>query len=99
MTNSGKLRTLAGAGFIVAATFLAYLPALCAGFVFDDVLLQTLPALAAPDGLYRLWVRAESIDFEPVTYSVFWACRRCFGDAPAGCFAEAFPRNASAKRR
>ena len=49
-----------GAVFIVVAIFIAYLPALHGGFIWDDDAYVTNdPLLSAPDGLWRIWFSAH----------------------------------------
>ncbi len=49
-----------GAIFIVLAVFIAYLPALGGGFIWDDdAYVTNNPLLTAPDGLWRIWFSAH----------------------------------------
>jgi tetratricopeptide (TPR) repeat protein len=49
-----------GGVFIVLAVFIAYLPALSGGFIWDDDAYVTQnPLLTAPDGLKRIWFSAQ----------------------------------------
>ena len=57
----GTWLTLLGAGVIVLATLIAYIPAIRAGFVWDDnVYLTHNPLITAPDGLRRIWFSLDS---------------------------------------
>ena len=69
--NKGKL--LAGTIVIIAACLLAYMPAMCADFVWDDDRYVTNnELLAAPDGLWRIWFTADSpSQYFPLTYTSF----------------------------
>lgn len=68
---------------LVAATVVAYLPALRAGFVFDDhVLVEGSRLLRGP--LWRIWLTTTSPDYWPFTMSAFWAQWRLWGSEPAG---------------
>jgi tetratricopeptide (TPR) repeat protein len=72
-------------GLMVLITVAAYLPALRAGFVFDDgTLILKNPILKADNGLYRLWFTTEASDYYPLTGSLLWFEWRLWGDHPAG---------------
>jgi len=63
----------------------AYLPALRAGFIWDDRLLLTESDLIkSPNGWLRLWFGAESPDYFPVTYTTFWLEYRLWALNPLG---------------
>ena len=59
---------------LVAATFVAYWPAVHGQFIWDDVLnLSENQTLRSVDGLYRSWYRVEeNYHFYPLMYSSFW---------------------------
>jgi tetratricopeptide (TPR) repeat protein len=61
------------AGLIVAATAVAYAPALDAGFIWDDDDYVTQnPLLPAPDGLRRIWLSMDSpSQYFPLVYTSF----------------------------
>jgi len=61
------------AAAIVAATLVAYLPALGAGFVWDDNDYVTKnPLLRDPDGLARIWFSADApSQYFPLVYTFF----------------------------
>jgi protein O-mannosyl-transferase len=64
---------------ISVAAFVAYLPALRAGFVFDDhVLVEGNRFLRGP--LTGLWLTSSSPDFWPLTWTALWAEWRLFGE-------------------
>ncbi len=70
---------------LVVAAVLAYLPALRAGFVFDDwILLVHHPLIQASDGLRRIWATAEAPDYYPVTWTSWWLQWRLWGNDPFG---------------
>ena len=48
-------KTLLIAVLIVCCTFLAYLPALDGGLLWDDAAHVTKPELRSLDGLWRIW--------------------------------------------
>ncbi len=86
MTGSPRLRTGAAAAALVLATILAYLPALDAGFLWDDDAYVTHNlAVRSPDGLARIWLEPwASPQYYPVTLSSFWLEYRLWGQAPRG---------------
>lgn len=71
------------AAAMVAAAVAAYLPALGAGFVFDDVPLLLRGSL--PQGpLAAIWLGREGPDYWPLTMTTFWLEWRLWGEAAAG---------------
>lgn len=73
------------AKLLVALTLLAYLPALCDGFVFDDGQLIIMNRLVrAHNGLYRFWFTTQASDYYPLTESLWWLQWRVFGYHPIG---------------
>ncbi|MGD0349648.1 MAG: tetratricopeptide repeat protein [Verrucomicrobiota bacterium] len=71
---------------IVFLVFLAYLPALHGGFIWDDdVYVTNNPLLTAPDGLRRIWFTLDSpSQYFPLTYTVFRIERSLWGLDPTG---------------
>ncbi len=69
---------------LAVVTFVVYFPALHGGFVFDDTLIIHNPLLRAGDGLYRFWFTTEAPDYYPLTWSLWWAEWRFWGDSAAG---------------
>jgi hypothetical protein len=68
------------AAAIVALTLLAYLPALEAGFVWDDDdFLTNNPLIHAQDGLRRFWCTLEAPDYFPLTSTTLWMEWRLWG--------------------
>jgi protein O-mannosyl-transferase len=68
------------AKLLVGLTIIAYLPALCGGFVFDDGPLIIMNRLVrAHDGLHRFWFTTEAADYYPLTQSLWWFQWRVFG--------------------
>ena len=73
-------------GLIVLLVFLAYLPALHGGFIWDDdAYVTNNPLLTAPDGLRRIWFSMDSpSQYFPLTYTVFRIEHALWGLNPAG---------------
>ena len=83
-----KSRTLSprllGLGLIVAAV-IAYLPAINAGFIWDDDLLLTENSqLQTAHGLAEIWLGKNSYDYTPLTLTTFWLEKRLWGDTATG---------------
>lgn len=82
---SPSATTVAGILLIVALSLLVYSSSLHGGFVLDDDLLVTEnPLVQAPDGLYRIWLTREPVDYWPLTNSVFWFEWHLWGANPTG---------------
>src|SRR5260370_5299505 len=76
---------VAQAAAIVVAVALVYLPALHAGFVWDDEQLITgNPLLSNFAGLSEIWSGGRTADSFPITNTVFWIEHHLFGDNAAG---------------
>jgi tetratricopeptide (TPR) repeat protein len=70
---------------IVLAAGLCYIPAMGAGFVWDDDLLVTEnPLVKGADSLPYVWASAASTDYTPLTTTAFWVQWRLWGDNAAG---------------
>lgn len=83
--NPRLLTPRALAGLLILFTIVAYLPAVGAGYIWDDdTLLTANPELRSVEGLGQIWRGEELRDYTPVTLSVFWFERRIFGENPAG---------------
>ena len=68
---------------------IAYLPALYAGFVWDDSAITESPLLQGPGGLRMIWSRpgadpAHEIHYWPLSYTVLWAENALWGLKPFG---------------
>ena len=87
MTETGNIRFPSSREtvVIILAVVLTYLPALRAGFVFDDwILLVQHTLIHAADGLRRIWFTAEAPDYYPVTWTSWWLQWRLWGANPLG---------------
>ena len=71
---------------LLAATVVAYLPALSAGFVWnDDTYLTDNPALDSPRALRLIWTEPRvSEQYYPLVFSTFWAEKKLWGLHPLG---------------
>ena len=79
------IRTIALGALLVAATILAYLPALQGGFIWDDDTFLTRNRLIkAADGLYRFWFTRDATDYWPMTSTTLWVEWRLWGMNPLG---------------
>ena len=66
-------------------TLLAYLPALKAGFIWDDDGHVTLPYLRSWDGLFRIWFEPGATQqYYPVLHSAFWLEYQLWGNSAFG---------------
>jgi len=85
-----KLFVWAGAIVIIAACFVAYIPAIRGGFIWDDDLYVTNnPMLKVPHGLYHIWFTMnDSPQYVPLVYTTicttFWAEHQLWGYDPMG---------------
>jgi Flp pilus assembly protein TadD len=72
MKNAWK-SPAAGAALIVLLTVAAYIPTLQGGFVFDDHdLIAENRMIQAGQNLPRFWFTAETRDYRPLTWSLWW---------------------------
>jgi tetratricopeptide (TPR) repeat protein len=70
---------------LFAAVVLVYIPAMHAGFIWDDdILVQKNPYLPAPDGLHTFWFTTQATDYFPLTFSFLWFEFRLWGQSPTG---------------
>jgi protein O-mannosyl-transferase len=80
----GKKQILLAA-VIVVVTLAFYLPAVDAGFVWDDEHFVTAnPLIHASDGLRRFWFTTEAEDYFPLTSTSLWLEWRLWGRDPTG---------------
>ena len=83
--ESSRWRLVAAAAIILAAVLVVYLPALRAGFVWDDEqLITSNPLLRTFSGLIEIWSGGRTADYFPITNTAFWIEHHLFGDNPLG---------------
>ena len=74
-----------GCALIVLLTLITYIPAMRGGFVFDDyALLVNDPLIKVSDGLQRFWFTTEATEYYPLSWSLWWAEWRLWGDHAIG---------------
>ena len=77
--------TLLTAFLIVCSTFLAYLPALSGGLLWDDAAHITRPELRSLHGLWRIWSDLGATQqYYPLLHSAFWMECKLWGDSTLG---------------
>ena len=77
--------SIAKVGAIFLAVVLAYLPALHAGFVWDDEPLVTANLLLRSlSGLGEIWTGSRTADYFPITNTAFWIEYQLFGKNAGG---------------
>jgi tetratricopeptide (TPR) repeat protein len=70
---------------LVAATLIAYLPALRGGFVWDDEAHIPPHRLGALAGLSDIWLHPGATQqYYPLVFSIFWLEHKLWGDATLG---------------
>ena len=73
---------------LLVLTFVCYVPALRAGFVWDDDALTNNPLLRDTTGLKTIWLKPAAIPreahFWPLVYTSFWIEYHIWGLYPAG---------------
>ena len=71
--------------YILAATLLAYLPALNGALLWDDDRHVTRAALQSPDGLREIWFQLGATQqYYPLLHSAFWFEHSVWSDAVLG---------------
>ena len=70
---------------IPAAVFVAYLPALNGGPLWDDFSHITVPELRSLEGLWRIWTEVGATQqYYPMLHSAFWLEHQLWGDSFVG---------------
>ena len=79
------VRTIPAVAAIVALVLVAYLPALQAGYIWDDdAYLTANPHVQSPDGLVRIWVPGNTPQYYPLVFTGFWIEHALWGLEPVG---------------
>jgi tetratricopeptide (TPR) repeat protein len=67
------LTITAGVAFIVAASLVVYIPAMCGGYIWDDdVYVEENSLLSSPDGLRNIWTgKNVPSQYVPMVYTTF----------------------------
>lgn len=74
-----------GVAAIVVLTCVAYLPAMSAGFIWDDDAYVTENALLRDlDGLGRIWIPRQTPQYYPAVFTTFWIEHQVWGLNPTG---------------
>ena len=86
MSLRGRMLPVWQGGLIVLLVFLAYLPALRGGFVWDDETYVTHnPTLHNLDGLQRIWFEVGAVpQYYPMVHTTFWLEYHLWGLNPFG---------------
>ena len=70
---------------LVLLTVIAYVPALSAGYIWDDdTLLTANPQVRTLEGLREIWTGEHCRDYTPLTLTSFWAEWHLWGLEPMG---------------
>jgi len=65
---------------IVGVTLVAYIPAIQAGFIWDDDhLIWRSEIMASDNGLHTIWATVEMPDYYPITWSTLYLEHRMYG--------------------
>ena len=83
--TSAKIRKFGPTLVIIAAAFLAYLPALRSGYLWDDNAHVTSADLQSFDGLRRIWFELGATQqYYPLLHTAFWFEHWLWADAALG---------------
>lgn len=83
--NARAITPRIAALLLVLCIVAAYLPALGAGYIWDDdALLTANPQVSAPHGMANIWQGKNSRDYTPLTISTFRLEWKLWGGFPAG---------------
>lgn len=83
--NQETKEILLKAALLLAATLVIYIPAMKAGFIWDDdSYLLNNRNLISLDGLWRIWFSTDSPQYYPLVFTTFWIEEHIWGLNPAG---------------
>lgn len=83
--DASPRRAWLAAGLVAVATFVAYLPAMGGGFIWDDDAHVTAPQLRSTGGLLRIWFDVGATQqYYPLLHTAFWIQHKLWGDWPVG---------------
>lgn len=83
--SANKWLEPAALAIICLITFLAYLPAMHGGKLWDDDDNLTRPEMQSTDGLCRIWFDPSSTaQYYPLVHTVFWVEHKLWGDSYLG---------------
>lgn len=84
--SANRERTVLIAVLILAAAVISYLPALGAGFIWDDdSYIEDNSTLTTLSGLARIWLEPTSIpQYYPLVHTTYWLEYRLWGLSPFG---------------
>ncbi|MCP3981953.1 MAG: tetratricopeptide repeat protein [bacterium] len=81
LSRNERLAALA----LVVAAFVAYVPAISGGFIWDDdAYVSENVLLHDAGGLWRIWTTTESPQYYPMVFTTFWLEHLLWGLNPAG---------------
>lgn len=83
--NQDTKDLLLKAALLLAVTLVIYIPAMKAGFIWDDdsYLLNNRNLLSL-EGLWRIWFSTDSPQYYPLVFTTFWIEQHIWGLDPAG---------------
>ena len=85
LVDSPPARLRLFAALLLLAAVIAYLPAINAGFIWDDdILLTANPHMQNAQGLKEIWLGRNTHEYTPLTSTSFWLERKIWDDAPTG---------------
>jgi tetratricopeptide (TPR) repeat protein len=73
-----------GAVLILGMVAAVYIPAMKAGFVWDDDSMLTQNIVLKPNGLHRSWFTTEQPNYWPITWTSYWIENKLWGLNPTG---------------
>ena len=83
--NLEIINDLLKAALLLSVTFIVYIPAMKAGFIWDDdsYLLNNTNLLSL-EGLWRIWFSTDSPQYYPLVFTTFWIEQHIWGLSSSG---------------